>query len=206
MQNAILEEASRIIAEQGLEALSLRAIARNLGYSPGALYEYFRDKDAIIHGLYFKGADGLGNAMVRTLAALPPDTGVLDQMRSLGHAYRAHALANPDLFRLGLAMVMCEGDIEGDADDPVSQGGHPILRDTIIRGLEEGVLVEVPMEAILAAAWSTVHGFVALELTNHITGSDGPGIPPASPEEGMARRNAAFEATLTLFLNGITKR
>lgn len=206
MRNAILEEASRIVAEEGLEALSIRAIARNLGYSAGALYEYFRDKDAIIHGLYFKGADGLGAAMQRAVAALPPGAGILDELRTLAHTYRAHALANPDLFRLGLSMVMCVDDVDFDPDDPVSQGGYPILLDAILRGQAEGVLTDMPAPVLLAAAWSIAHGFVALELTNHITGGDVPGLPPEDPEEGMARRNAAFEGALEAFLHGVTRR
>ncbi len=206
MRNAILDEASRIVAEDGLEALSIRAIARNLGYSAGALYEYFRDKDAIIHGLYFKGADGLGAMMTRAVAELPPGTGVLDEMRVLARTYRAHALANPDLFRLGLSMVMCVEDGESDPDDPISQGGYPILQDAILRGQAEGVLIDAPAPVLLAAAWSIAHGFVALELTNHITGGVHPGLPPDDPEEGMARRNAAFDGAIEAFLHGVARR
>ncbi len=206
MRKAILDEASRIVAEEGLEALSIRAIARNLGYSPGALYEYFRDKDAIIHGLYFKGADGLGAAMARSVAELPSGTSVLDEMRALAHAYRAHALANPDLFRLGLSMVMCVDDLDFDPDDPISQGGYPLLQDVIGRGLAEGVLIDLPAPVLLAAAWSIAHGFVGLELTNHITGGDLPGFPPEDPAEGMARRNAAFEGVIEAFLHGVARR
>lgn len=206
MRNAILEEASRIVADEGLEALSIRAIARNLGYSAGALYEYFRDKDAIIHGLYFKGADGVGAAMDRDLAALPADASALDQLRTLARTYRAHALANPDLFRLGLSMVMCADDWDDDIDDPVSQGGYPFLQAVIARGQAEGVLIDMPAPILLASAWSFAHGFVALELTNHITGGDLPGHPPEDPEEAMARRNAAFEGAMEVFLYGVTRR
>ncbi len=206
MRNAILEEASRIVAEDGLEALSIRAIARNLGYSAGALYEYFRDKDAIIHGLYFKGADGVGAAMERGLSALPDDVDVLEELRTLARIYRAHALANPDLFRLGLSMVMCVDDWDSDPDDPVSQGGYPFLRNAIVRGQAESVLVDMPTPVILAGAWSLVHGFVALELTNHLTGGDTPWQTPEDPAEAMARRDAAFEGVLDTFLFGITRR
>jgi AcrR family transcriptional regulator len=206
MQAAILDEASRIVAEDGLEALSLRAIARNLGYSPGALYEYFRDKDAILLGLYFKGADGLGNLLERTVASLPDDMDAVERLRVLAHAYRTHALANPELFRLGISTVMCQDDGPFDPADRASQGGYPVLMETVQRGQAEGVLKDLPAPVIVAAAWSLVHGFVALELTNHLAGGDFPGALAATPEEGLHRRNAAFAGALDAFLFGVSRR
>jgi AcrR family transcriptional regulator len=206
MRDSILAEASKIVAEQGVEALSIRAIARNLGYSPGALYEYFRDKDAIIHGLYFKGADGLGMVLERAVAELPPDTSALDTMRVLARAYRQHALANPELFRLGMSTVMCADDYEVDAEDRASQGGYPMLLDVVERGLAEGEMIDLPAPLLAASAWSMAHGFVSLELTNHIAGGDGPGQFAGSPEESLQRRTAAFEAAIEVFLFGLSRR
>lgn len=206
MQASILEEASRIVAEQGVEALSIRAIARNLGYSPGALYEYFRDKDAIINGLYFKGADGLGTVLERAMASLGPEVDTLETMRVLARAYRSHALANPELFRLGLATVMCADDYDVDADDRASQGGYPVLLEVVERGQAEGVLVDLPSPVLVAAAWAFAHGFVALELTNHLAGGERPGQMAATPEESLQHRNAAFEGAIDIFLYGLSRR
>lgn len=206
MQLAILEEASRIVAEQGVDALSIRAIARNLGYSPGALYEYFRDKDAIVNGLYFKGADGLGMVLERTMAGLGPEVDTIETMRALARAYRNHALANPELFRLGLTTVMCADDYDVDADDRSSQGGYPILLEVVQRGQAEGVLIDLPAPMLAAAAWSIAHGFVSLELTNHLAGGERPGQAAATAEESLQRRNAAFEGALDIFLFGLKRR
>jgi AcrR family transcriptional regulator len=194
------------VAEQGVDALSIRAIARNLGYSPGALYEYFRDKDAIINGLYFKGADGLGTVLERAMAGLGPEVDTIETMRVLARAYRSHALANPELFRLGLATVMCAEDYDVDADDRASQGGYPVLLEVVQRGQAEGVLIDLPAPMLVAAAWSIAHGFVALELTNHLAGGERPGQSASSPEESMQRRNAAFEGALDIFLYGLSRR
>lgn len=43
----ILEAASRVFSEQGLEGASLRAIAREAGYTPAALYFHYADKQEI---------------------------------------------------------------------------------------------------------------------------------------------------------------
>lgn len=48
---AILDAAEAVIAEVGLEAATTNAIAERAGSSVGSLYHFFRNKDAIVHGL-----------------------------------------------------------------------------------------------------------------------------------------------------------
>lgn len=47
-KEAILQACRRIVAEQGLSALSMRAVSGQLGIAPGTLYHYFSDKDALM--------------------------------------------------------------------------------------------------------------------------------------------------------------
>ena len=60
MRAAILEAAGDLVEVDGIDGLTIRAVAQAVGYSPGALYEYFDSKEAILKALYFGGADGLG--------------------------------------------------------------------------------------------------------------------------------------------------
>lgn len=46
-REAILREALRIVKDEGLGALSLRTLARNLGVATNALYHYFPDRVAL---------------------------------------------------------------------------------------------------------------------------------------------------------------
>ncbi len=48
---AILDEAARILSEDGMEALTLGRVASALGYVPAALYRYFDSKDALVAAL-----------------------------------------------------------------------------------------------------------------------------------------------------------
>ena len=43
LRNALLEEAERLIGRGGLEAFSLRELARRVGVSPNAAYRHFED-------------------------------------------------------------------------------------------------------------------------------------------------------------------
>ncbi|QWU13979.1 transcriptional regulator, TetR family [Paenibacillus sophorae] len=55
MRQAILDAAGLIAAEEGLERLSIRKIAKHIEYSPGIIYHYFAGKEAIIEQLLKHG-------------------------------------------------------------------------------------------------------------------------------------------------------
>jgi AcrR family transcriptional regulator len=50
-RKAILEAARRVAAREGARSLSLRSVAAEAGFTPAALYVYFRDKDELMLAL-----------------------------------------------------------------------------------------------------------------------------------------------------------
>ena len=52
MRQEIIQAARQIIKEQGIDGLSMRAIARLVHTSPANLYEYFLNKEEIIFSVY----------------------------------------------------------------------------------------------------------------------------------------------------------
>jgi AcrR family transcriptional regulator len=162
MREDILRAAREMVEREGVANLSLRAIARTLGYSPAALYEYFPSKEAIAKALYFGGADGLAGRMQRTLQSLPADTPPIDAKKALGRAYRSYALENRELFLL----VFGSGDAFGTLSKQFEEGGngYEALMSVVNAGLQSGDFVELPAQALAFTAWASVHGFVMLEL------------------------------------------
>ena len=59
------------LAEQGAAALSLRAVARDLGMVSSAVYRYFSSRDELLTALIIDGYDALGLAVERADAAQP---------------------------------------------------------------------------------------------------------------------------------------
>jgi AcrR family transcriptional regulator len=205
MRESILAEARRIVTEQGRDQLSMRAIARALGYSPGALYEYFRDKEAILHALYFDGVGGLNDHITRVVATLPPGIDPRERIRVLGRAYRTFALDHAELYRLvfgGIPRPPRPPSAEA-ADD--LRGGFAVLVQAIQQGIDAGVLVDVPPDELGVSCWASVHGFVSLELSGHLTGGNAPRTLPASPEEGRRRRDDLFEQLFQTLFHGFVR-
>ena len=72
-RQAILDAASEIIAEQGLDGLSMRSLAERADYSPSTLYRYFEDKEDILDALAKQAADAVQTTpLARTTASDDP--------------------------------------------------------------------------------------------------------------------------------------
>ncbi|MCQ9135645.1 MULTISPECIES: TetR/AcrR family transcriptional regulator [Streptomyces] len=94
--------ARRQLAESGAAALSLRAVARELGLaSASALYRYFPSRDALLTALILDGYTSLSDAAEAACSA--PDSGPADALeRWVGvcHAVRDWALTHPHEYAL----------------------------------------------------------------------------------------------------------
>ena len=90
MVDEIKQIALRQLAEGGAQALSVNAIAKELGVSGPALYRYFANRDALLTELILDAYADLSAA----LRAADPG------LRPLADAYRSWATANPHRYRL----------------------------------------------------------------------------------------------------------
>jgi AcrR family transcriptional regulator len=200
MREAILDTARAMVATEGVASLSMRAVARELGYSPAALYEYFPGKEQLCRALYCEGADGLSDRLERALAILPAGGTLLDGIKALGRAYRAYALEQPELFRLVFDSKAAGHEPDTEEIERTQQG-YDVLRDAMRRAAERGLLVDVPPDALAVAAWAAVHGFVTLELAG-VLDKNAKGL--ANGDGALVA--ALFEVLLDAVLYGLTRR
>src|SRR5688572_13034800 len=89
MRQEVKDAALRQLAEGGAGALSINAIAKELGVSGPALYRYFAGRDALLTELILDAYADL-TAAISTARRLP----------DLAAAYRAWATAHPHRYRL----------------------------------------------------------------------------------------------------------
>lgn len=77
MRARILETAGSLVAEQGIDKLSIRKIAERMEYSPGIIYHYFQGKEDLVAHLlqqgYKKMITGLHTAPPADLTELSPE-------------------------------------------------------------------------------------------------------------------------------------
>jgi AcrR family transcriptional regulator len=95
----ILRSAQRHLATDGAAALSLRAVARDLGMVSSALYRYVSNRDELLTLLIVSAFTSLGD----TVEAAHDDVPLGDltaRWRAVGHALRDWALAHPHDYAL----------------------------------------------------------------------------------------------------------
>jgi AcrR family transcriptional regulator len=169
--DAILEAARHIISEQGIDALSMRAIANRIDYSPAGLYEYFGSKEEIIAAICQQGHRRLTAYMSVVDKQLP----FADYLLGIGMAYVEFAVQNPDFFLLMFTSVPASANAPLSVETWLAHGAleegssFGLLLECIERGVAEGVLRIRPEQGIFEmafAAWAIVHGIAMLRITH----------------------------------------
>nr|WP_240962995.1 TetR/AcrR family transcriptional regulator [Antrihabitans stalactiti] len=69
----ILAAAATVLSDRGYEGASTTRIAEEAGISPGSLYQYFPNKDAIIATIVAEFADGLASRAAQQMSTLMGD-------------------------------------------------------------------------------------------------------------------------------------
>src|ERR1041384_987611 len=88
LRQAVLRKAGEVLEKEGVDALSLREVARRAGVSHNAPYRHFPDRDSLLVALVEEGFQMLLDALARR------------PRREMGEAYVDFALAHPQRFRL----------------------------------------------------------------------------------------------------------
>ena len=98
LRRALLNAASSLAEERGIDGFTLREVARRAGVSHAAPYHHFADKTALVEGLavetYLRLAETMKNACEQT------EGSASDRLGAIGISYVRFALAHPAHFRL----------------------------------------------------------------------------------------------------------
>src|SRR5688500_7951298 len=118
-----VEAARDLASEEGLDALSMRAIAQRAEYSPATIYLYFRDKDALLREVIQAGFERMGEYMREELEEVGTASSPAEQYLALGRGYVRFAIENTAYFRVmfELPTVACmdslpDGCVAGAAE------------------------------------------------------------------------------------------
>jgi AcrR family transcriptional regulator len=99
LQDAILAVAYKQIAKNGAAALSLRAIARELGVTAPAIYNYYHRRDNLVTALILEAYSSLGKSQ-RSAVSQVDKNDLAAQLSALGLAYRDWAITYPQRYQL----------------------------------------------------------------------------------------------------------
>ncbi|MFJ5709982.1 TetR/AcrR family transcriptional regulator [Streptomyces sp. NPDC093105] len=190
----IKRTALELMRAGGPDAITLRAIAREMGMTANAIYGYFATRDDLVTALIADVYTVLADAVDAAWAASAEDAPA-QRVQAWAHAFRDWALANPEGFRLvygdpvpgyrapeggaapDAARRVCVA-IAGLADAAWGAAGQVYGEDDFGWGdFDPGLLEKVrpafpglpPAGVALALRiWGHLHGLVALEVYGHL--------------------------------------
>jgi AcrR family transcriptional regulator len=95
---ALLEAAERAVEAAGVQAVSVRGVARDVGTTTRAVYSLFGSKDGLVVALGARAYELLGAAV----AALPETDDPAQDLVDAGLVFRRFAREHPALFAVGV--------------------------------------------------------------------------------------------------------
>lgn len=145
----ITTTARRHLGEQGAAGLSLRAVAREVGIAPSAVYRYFPDRDALLTALIIQAYESLGEAAAAAEAEAPRED-YLARWTAAFHGVRSWALERPQEYALIYGSPVPGYRAPQDTSVPAAQvvlALAGVIRDALAGpGLSSGTAPEIPAE------------------------------------------------------------
>jgi AcrR family transcriptional regulator len=175
LSRALLQEAVRTIAQEGVEGLTLREVGRRLGVSRTALYRHFADKSSLLAAVAREGFVRFRADLQQAWDQHPDTRRGFDLM---GVAYVRFAVAHPAHYRVmfGDYRHLCDKDPELATD---AAAAFDVLVQALL-SLQKGGLVRADEPRLLARyIWAIVHGIAMLAI-------DGQLGPPAAVSDELS--------------------
>lgn len=159
IHNTILKVSLEIVKKEGWQALSMRKIAEAIEYTVPVIYEYFKNKDALLNELAKTGFQRL--ACVLNKAKVSEHTG--DQkLKKMWMAYWDFAFSDSEYYQLmfGIETQCClEKVVLADDENP-----SKMFLDVISEMMVDNKTTGQQISAYYFSMWSAVHGLIAINI------------------------------------------
>lgn len=170
------------LREHGDAAISLRALAKQIGVSAPALYRHFMDRESLLAELAITGFQALRKRLLAVDQAQPRQA-----LIDIGLVYVSFAQEEPNFYRLMFGGRVLPKGVHPRLDT-AGKSAFRVLENTIARAQKAGYIKPMPLMLVTAAAWSLVHGLAQLSIDGH--------LPITEAEPQLA------QGVLTLLLDG----
>lgn len=177
LRSRLIREAEGILERDGLDALTLRGIARAAGVSHMAPYRHFDDKDALLAAVAESGFRQLGAAMGGDIGGLAAK----DRLQMIGVGYIRFAREHPALYRLMFGPAKPDSTRFPELAEASRAAFACCARavDARVSGSPTGSAAE----ALTVATWSLVHGLASLMIDGRLPQARSPDVENALIEQ-----------------------
>lgn len=151
----------RLLSERGYSAVTMRALAEDIGCSPMTPYRYFKDKDEILAAVR---ADGFRRLLDSIEEGTEGQTDPVERTRHACELYLRFALDEPDTYRLMYFNLGLDTPETEELAEQIERARR------MITGLAQAVpeVEKSPFRAAAAAQafWAALHGVISVHLAD----------------------------------------
>jgi AcrR family transcriptional regulator len=164
LRAALLTRAEETLRETGVDGLSLRELARDVGVSHGAPRRHFRDKNALLDALATAGFLRLRETIEQ--AAQVEHGRFADTLTEVAVAYVQFATANPALLEL---MFTSKHEVYASTElKDAAEASFTRLAALVAQGQQSGDLIAGDLDSIGIVLFATLQGITSLANTQMI--------------------------------------
>lgn len=160
LKEACVQAARDVIAEQGVEGLSMRDVARRLDISHQAPYRHFPSRDHLLAEIMRRCFEDFANFL-----DVSAKNYLDDELRGMGDAYMSYAAQKPLEYRLMFGTPWPEPAAHPEL---VKHAVHAfdVLRQNLLKknGHQKNAKKQAELEAMFI--WSALHGLATIEQSN----------------------------------------
>ena len=160
LRAALLKEAENELAEKGMEAFSLRGVAKRAGVSHAAPAHHFGDVTGLLTAL---AAEGSRRFLATQLAREEGAENAGERLLQSGLGYIDFALANPALFRLMFGSKRADYGSEELQQASEAAFDHLVANVSALTGASPEE--DERTRFAIARVWAQVHGLADLMLS-----------------------------------------
>lgn len=165
LRTLILDAARELFVSKGVEAVTMREIAKGIGYSATSIYLHFADKEAVLRAICDTDFLALATALKNIMEIPDP----VERMQALGLGYAQFALTHPNHYRL---MFMTErSPIHPDNSclqkNNAEQDAYYQLKTVVTCAYDAGSFRDdlKNVDLIAQTIWAGMHGVCSLQIT-----------------------------------------
>lgn len=165
LKTLIIDAARELFVNKGVESVTMREIAKRIGYSATSIYSYFADKETLIREII--DTDFLSLAVtLKDILAIEDE---VERLNAFGAGYARFALTHPNHYRMMFMTKreQCHHDDSRVEKNSAEQDAYYQLKYVVNAAYEAGRFkpeINDP-EMVAQTLWAGMHGVCSLQIT-----------------------------------------
>ena len=165
LRTLIIDAARALFVSKGVHAVTMREIARRIGYSATSIYLHFSDKEALMRAICDTDFLALATSLKNVMLIANP----IERLQALHRGYAAFALTHPNHYRMMFMTerVPCDPEQSSLQQNSAEQDAYYQLK-TVVNDVHAAGYFRADLkdaDLIAQTIWAGTHGVCSLQIS-----------------------------------------